>query len=178
MASGGSVGSTGPDEGNPNSNKLAASEKPQGAPITNSRLARFSAGLSDTYVNSMCGAVAGAASGLVTCPLDVIKTKLQAQGSFRKRTVGMTGASPSPYRGLYGTASTVWAQEGVKGFYRGLGPMMIGYLPTWAVYMGVYNKAKDYYYTQFGKTIPLWFEVQQDLTCLQIGSGWHKSQLR
>jgi len=152
MASAGSVGGgIGPDEGNPDSIKLAAIGKPQGAPLTNSRIARYAAGFSDTYVNSTCGAVAGAASGFVTCPLDVIKTKLQAQGSFRKRAAGMTGATPSPYRGLFGTASTVWAQEGARGFYRGLGPMMIGYLPTWAVYMGVYNKAKDYYYTQFGK---------------------------
>ncbi|KAL8642587.1 MAG: hypothetical protein Q9228_000728 [Teloschistes exilis] len=35
------------------------------------------------YVVPVCGGVAGAVSGLVSCPLDVIKTKLQAQGGFQ-----------------------------------------------------------------------------------------------
>jgi hypothetical protein len=35
--------------------------------------------------------------------------------------------------------------------YRGLGPMLLGYLPTWAVYMAVYEKSKDYFYSKMGK---------------------------
>lgn len=29
-----------------------------------------------------------------------------------------------------------------KKFYRGLGPTIIGYLPTWAIYFTVYDKVK------------------------------------
>jgi len=32
--------------------------------------------------------------------------------------------------------------------YRGLGPMLLGYLPTWAVYMSVYEGSREYYYKQ------------------------------
>lgn len=46
------------------------------------------------------------------------------------------------YRGLVGTAKTIWSEEGVRGMYRGLGPLILGYLPTWTVYFTVYEKAK------------------------------------
>ncbi|OQN99042.1 hypothetical protein B0A48_14903 [Cryoendolithus antarcticus] len=107
------------------------------------RLARWSAGLSNPAVVSFSGAVAGFASGIVTCPLDVIKTKLQAQGSFSHPSVRKGVVSGGAvYRGMIGTARTIIRQDGVKGMYRGLGPMLLGYLPTWAVYMSVYDMTK------------------------------------
>lgn len=33
-------------------------------------------------------------------------------------------------------------EEGVRGLYRGLGPLILGYLPTWMVYFTVYGRAK------------------------------------
>lgn len=103
------------------------------------------------YVNSVCGAFAGVASGIVTCPLDVIKTRLQAQGSFRQQdVVRRPPSSGQIYQGLIGTARVIWKEDGIRGMYRGLGPMLLGYLPTWAVYMGVYEKSKEYYYTKMG----------------------------
>ena len=98
--------------------------------------------------------MAGVASGVVTCPLDVIKTKLQAQGSFRQQQIQHKGTPPSAvvYRGLVGTARTIIRQDGLKGMYRGLGPMLLGYLPTWAVYMSVYDMAKSAYTPRVGKS--------------------------
>jgi solute carrier family 25 folate transporter 32 len=49
------------------------------------------------------------------------------------------------YRGMLGTAKTIVRQDGLIGMYRGLSPMMLGYLPTWAVYMTVYDKTKGYF---------------------------------
>ena len=118
------------------------------------RLALYAAKQPQPYVNSFCGAAAGAASGIVTCPLDVIKTKLQGQGGYRPRngTALPTNAKPA-YSGMIGTASVIWKQDGVRGMYRGLGPMLLGYLPTWAVYMTVYGAARDYYYTKTGESL-------------------------
>lgn len=116
-----------------------------------SRLAVFAARQPEHRINSFCGAAAGAASGIVTCPLDVIKTKLQGQGGYSRQNASPTITSRAPaYRGLLGTASVIWKQDGLRGMYRGLGPMMLGYLPTWAVYMTVYGSARDYYYTRLG----------------------------
>lgn len=111
------------------------------------RLAVWSVKLSEPAVNSFSGAAAGMASGIVTCPLDVIKTKLQAQGSFAIRGSKSAGPPASAiYHGLLGTARTIIRQDGVKGMYRGLGPMLLGYLPTWAVYMAVYDSSRQYFF--------------------------------
>ncbi|KAI5285676.1 hypothetical protein KEM52_002336 [Ascosphaera acerosa] len=41
------------------------------------------------------------------------------------------------------TGRLILRDEGVRGFYRGLAPMLLGYLPTWAVYMTVYDMARQ-----------------------------------
>lgn len=113
-----------------------------------SSLALRCAALPNSSVNAACGAAAGIASGIVTCPLDVIKTRLQAQGSWRPRHHGR--ATRVVYQGLLGTARVIWSQDGLRGMYRGLGPMLLGYVPTWAVYMSVYDWSKDFFYTRIG----------------------------
>ena len=112
-----------------------------------SHLAIYCAKLPDASVNSFCGAMGGIASGIVTCPLDVIKTRLQAQGSFRRNP---HPRSATLYHGMIGTARTIWKEDGITGMYRGLGPMLLGYLPTWAVFMTVYDMSRDYYRERTG----------------------------
>ncbi|KFX88575.1 hypothetical protein V490_07547, partial [Pseudogymnoascus sp. VKM F-3557] len=48
------------------------------------------------------------------------------------------------YNGMLGTGKVILREEGVRGLYRGLGPIILGYLPTWAVWFTVYGKAKAY----------------------------------
>ncbi|KAI9465410.1 mitochondrial NAD transporter [Lactarius psammicola] len=89
--------------------------------------------------NSM---IAGAGGGLVasiaTCPLDVVKTKLQAQ----RATLGQ-----ADYLGISATFRDIVRHDGFRGLYRGLGPTILGYLPTWAIYFAVYDGIK----TLFGE---------------------------
>ncbi|KAH0613105.1 uncharacterized protein H6S33_009485 [Morchella sextelata] len=107
------------------------------------------ADLSDNFIHAFAGATAGFASGIATCPLDVIKTKLQAQGGWSRMG---PGPGEVVYRGLFGTASTIWKDEGFRGMYRGLGPLILGYLPTWMVYFTVYEKAKKFLEPQIERT--------------------------
>lgn len=103
---------------------------------------------SDSTYHAFAGAAGGFMSGIVTCPLDVIKTKLQAQGGFRAAqaaTASLKHAAPKPYSGMLGTGKTILREEGLRGLYRGLGPIILGYLPTWAVWFTVYGKSKEYF---------------------------------
>jgi solute carrier family 25 folate transporter 32 len=113
-----------------------------------STLAVRCAAIPNSTVNALCGAAAGIASGVVTCPLDVIKTRLQAQGSFRPRS--HEKPTRAVYNGLMGTARVIWSHDGFRGMYRGLGPMLLGYIPTWAVYMSVYDSSKEIFGAQTG----------------------------
>ncbi|KAL3481581.1 mitochondrial carrier domain-containing protein [Aspergillus californicus] len=108
------------------------------------RLELFAARTPDWYIAPFCGASAGVASGIVTCPLDVIKTKLQAQGGFARR--GGRVVQTTAYQGMRGTARAIWREDGLRGLYQGLGPMLLGYLPTWAVYLAVYDRTREYFY--------------------------------
>ena len=114
------------------------------------RLERWARQIPEGYVVPLSGGLAGAVSGFVSCPLDVIKTKLQAQGGFRDSKDGIK-ITTAAYRGVQGTAATIWNEEGLRGMYRGLGPMLLGYVPTWAVYLTVYNKAQTFFRTRTGK---------------------------
>ena len=53
--------------------------------------------------------------------------------------------SDSSYSGMVGTGKVILREEGVRGLYRGLGPIILGYLPTWAVWFTVYGKSKEYF---------------------------------
>jgi solute carrier family 25 folate transporter 32 len=115
------------------------------------RLEIYSTRIPSIYVTPFCGASAGVASGIVTCPLDVIKTKLQAQGGFQVRRNGKLVPSKAMYNGMVGTGRMIWKEEGVRGMYRGLSPMLLGYLPTWAVYLTVYDRSREYFYQKTGE---------------------------
>jgi len=84
--------------------------------------------------------IAGAGGGLVasiaTCPLDVVKTKLQAQ---------IAAHGHSEYLGVIGTVRSILNHSGFRGLYRGLGPTILGYLPTWAIYFAVYDGIKAHF---------------------------------
>ncbi|TXT05922.1 hypothetical protein VHUM_03683 [Vanrija humicola] len=82
----------------------------------------------------IAGAGAGLVSSIATCPLDVVKTTLQAQ-SIRKDQKG--------YEGVVKTCMRIYRLSGIRGFYRGLGPTIAGYLPTWGIYFTVYDFIKD-----------------------------------
>lgn len=95
----------------------------------------FSSQSHENLKHSIAGAGAGIVSSIVTCPLDVAKTRLQNQG---KALPGET-----PYRGTIGTLNRIWLEEGKRGLYRGLGPTILGYLPTWAIYFTTYDYCKS-----------------------------------
>lgn len=110
--------------------------------------------ISDDNINAISGAIAGVTAGVAVCPLDVAKTRLQAQGGFEamlaqsclsSKNAATSKLSLGKYSGLFGTLSTIYKEENVRGLYRGLVPIVIGYIPTWTIYFMVYEKSKRYF---------------------------------
>ncbi|CCE79919.1 Piso0_003011 [Millerozyma farinosa CBS 7064] len=95
---------------------------------------------------TLAGAASGFLAGIVVCPLDVMKTRLQAQG-----THGASYDQPKKQtgKGLINIFKTILREEGVRGLYRGVVPITIGYLPTWTIYFTVYERAKRIYPSLF-----------------------------
>lgn len=82
--------------------------------------------------HGIAGAGAGAVSATFVCPLDVIKTKMQVHASQKAEE-----------RGIKFTLRRTFAEEGVRGLYRGLSPTLMALLPNWAVYFTVYNAMRQ-----------------------------------
>ncbi|KAK3823527.1 MAG: mitochondrial carrier domain-containing protein [Benniella sp.] len=99
---------------------------------------------SDQLKHTIAGAGAGLVTSVVTCPLDVVKTRLQNQGVIKPTT------KKKSYKGTAGTLTRIWSEEGIRGLYRGLGPTIFGYLPTWAIYFTAYDYFKDLIARQTG----------------------------
>lgn len=113
--------------------------------------------LTETKRIAISGALAGFLSGIVVCPLDVTKTRLQAQG--------LHGAENKYYKGILGTMNTILKDEGVRGLYKGLVPILLGYFPTWTIYFSVYEFSKRHY--------PQWFPHSDFIShsCSAITAG-------
>jgi solute carrier family 25 folate transporter 32 len=71
-------------------------------------------------------------AGSVTYPYQVIRSRLQ------------TYEAHLLYRGPIDVFSRIWAQEGIAGFYKGLGPNIFRVLPsTWVTFLA-YENTKVY----------------------------------
>lgn len=111
--------------------------------------------LSDDAIQVIAGATAGSLTAILTCPLDVVKTRLQNEARqaqyLRDHTTPATLLQTSQSQGQqpqqYMRASTIfrqlWREERFRGLYRGLSPSMAAYLPNWAIYFLSYRRGKE-----------------------------------
>lgn len=76
------------------------------------------------------GALAGATSQAIIYPLELVKTRLAV-------------CKPGIYSGIVDCARQVLAQEGIKSFYRGLLPSMMGILPYAGVDITIFELLKE-----------------------------------
>ncbi|MQL69102.1 hypothetical protein Taro_001395 [Colocasia esculenta] len=77
--------------------------------------------ISSSFEGLFLGGLAGGFSAYLTTPLDVIKTRLQVQGSTVR------------YNGWSDAIGRIWMTEGLKGLFRGSVPRIIWYIPASAL---------------------------------------------
>uniref|UniRef100_A0A8C2AAW9 Solute carrier family 25 member 33 n=1 Tax=Cyprinus carpio TaxID=7962 RepID=A0A8C2AAW9_CYPCA len=96
-----------------------------------------------------CGGTVGA---IMTCPLEVLKTRLQSSGLtlrpvFQVQLGTFNGAGvirPGPVTpGLLQVLRSILEKEGPKSLFRGLGPNLVGVAPSRAIYFAAYSKSKE-----------------------------------
>jgi len=85
-------------------------------------------------VHCVAGGGAGTVAAALTNPLDVAKTRLQTQGESE---------GGKRYSGMINTVTTIWKDEGAKGFTRGIGPRMLFHSMSAALCWVVYEFAKN-----------------------------------
>ncbi len=81
----------------------------------------------------IAGILSGVATSFLLHPLDVLKVRYQVQD-------GVVHALR--YRSLAGAVRDVHASEGLRGFYRGMAPALVGSGASWGLYFYFYESCK------------------------------------
>jgi len=92
-----------------------------------------------TWIHFIAGGVGGSAGILVTSPLDVVKTRLQALNG-RSLTAVKPQYIPATIFGLH----MILKHEGIRGWWRGIFPNLLGVAPSRAAHFGCYSFTKEY----------------------------------
>lgn len=80
--------------------------------------------------NAIIGAFAGAITGAITTPLDVIKTRLMVQGSANQ------------YKGIFDCVQTIVREEGPPALLKGIGPRVMWIGIGGSIFFGVLESTK------------------------------------
>lgn len=106
-----------------------------------------------TLLHLIAGGCSGTVGAIVTCPLEVLKTRLQSSGLASLRpvfqvqlgTVSGTGVirpgTVTP--GLLQVLRSILEKEGPRSLFRGIGPNLVGVAPSRAIYFAAYKKSKE-----------------------------------
>lgn len=96
------------------------------------------------FASLIAGGIAGSFSATITCPMEVVKTHLQASKGGSE--VALTAKGP------LAVARNIARIEGAKGFFRGLLPTLVGILPARATYFWAYATSKGGLSARFGES--------------------------
>ncbi|KAA0189112.1 thiamine pyrophosphate carrier protein-like [Hyalella azteca] len=78
--------------------------------------------LNVAWRSSLCGSVAGLAAKLLVYPLDLLKKRSQMRGAENLRH---TYGKVISYRNTLDICRSIWREEGLRGWYKGLWPALV-----------------------------------------------------
>lgn len=95
--------------------------------------------------------IGGMAGAIFTCPLDVVKTRLQSD-IYKSQYVSSAKAYHNPVSKAFahvsdtvGILSNVYRNEGVRSLFKGLGPNLVGVIPARSINFFTYGLGKDFF---------------------------------
>jgi solute carrier family 25 phosphate transporter 23/24/25/41 len=86
-----------------------------------------------SVITAICGAFSGALGASLVYPVNLVRTRLQSQG---------TVLHPPTYDGFFDCARKCINNEGVRGLFKGIAPNLIKVVPSVSITYVVYEKAK------------------------------------
>ncbi|XP_012988762.2 solute carrier family 25 member 36-A [Esox lucius] len=103
----------------------------------------------DTLVHLFAGGCGGTVGAILTCPLEVVKTRLQSShvtfyvSEVQLSTVNGAGVARMAPPGPLHCLKLILEKEGPRSLFRGLGPNLVGVAPSRAIYFAAYSTAKE-----------------------------------
>ncbi|KAJ3307623.1 hypothetical protein HDU76_004488 [Blyttiomyces sp. JEL0837] len=106
------------------------------------------------WLHFAAGGMGGTVGAAVTCPLEVVKTRLQSSlykmpeaktGSLRLVPAGPLRIIASHVTGVVSLMGSISQKEGIAALWKGLGPNLVGVVPARAIYFSCYSQGKHFY---------------------------------
>lgn len=107
------------------------------------------------WVHFVAGGIGGMAGAVVTCPFDVVKTRLQSdvfQAAYKShaKSIGPNQANVIAqgvrhFKETFGIISNVYRNEGFRSLFKGLGPNLVGVIPARSINFFTYGTTKEIY---------------------------------
>ncbi|KAI9595641.1 mitochondrial carrier domain-containing protein [Syncephalis fuscata] len=99
------------------------------------------------WLHFIAGGVGGTAGAVLTCPLEVVKTRMQS--SLYKHTATVSRLPflirpLTPFVDIGHILTSFYRQEGFAALFKGLGPNLVGVIPSRAIQFAVYGNGKQF----------------------------------
>lgn len=120
------------------------------------------------WVHFVAGGVGGMVGAIVTCPLDVVKTRLQSDAYHA--AYNQTPKSGNPFvqaaqhlKETGGVLRSIYSREGGRALFRGLGPNLVGVIPARSINFFTYGASKEILLAQLNHG--------EEATWIHLGAG-------
>lgn len=120
------------------------------------------------WVHFVAGGTGGMVGAILTCPLDVVKTRLQSDAYHK--TYNKAPKSPNPvikafqhFKETGGVILSIYRTEGGRALFRGLGPNLVGVIPARSINFFTYGATKEILLSNFNNG--------QEATWIHLASG-------
>eukprot|EP01138_Halocafeteria_seosinensis_P015399 gb/GECG01015716.1/.p1 GENE.gb/GECG01015716.1/~~gb/GECG01015716.1/.p1 ORF type:complete len:323 (+),score=27.91 gb/GECG01015716.1/:1-969(+) len=96
-------------------------------------------GAEDYWATMLASATSGMVARIPFHPIDTIKAKLQVD-----QTIGGMSKDPRRIKNIADGVRKIWMNEGLRGFYRGIGVAFFGSGPAACLYFTSYEMSRDF----------------------------------
>ncbi|EEQ45869.1 mitochondrial carrier protein RIM2 [Candida albicans WO-1] len=127
------------------------------------------------WVHFVAGGIGGTVGAVVTCPLDVVKTRLQSDVYHSMYNKIPKSGNPiiQAWQHLSETGSVLrgmYINEGASSLFKGLGPNLVGVIPARSINFFIYGATKEFLLGNFSPTNSIQGPRQEE-TWIHLVSG-------